>query len=93
VIEIGLSLGWDFNFLSDLAMDILGNIDIERIAAGLAILVLVQLVLELRAIHRRSSGASRRAVFLQVQGRRLPGAKAGARVRPVGSAGPDRGGH
>ena len=70
-------------------MDIVASIDIEWVAIGLAGLVLIQLVLELSGIYRRSGGVSRRGVFLQIQGRRLPTAEAGARMRPVGPAGPE----
>jgi len=81
--------GWIIDFLIELPMEIVANIDIEWVAIGLAGLVLIQLVLELSGIHRRSGGASRRGVFLQVQGRRLPAAKAGVRMRSVDSAGPE----
>ena len=89
VIEIKSGPGWTFEFLFDLAMDIVGSIDLEWVAIGLAGLVLVQLLLELNGIQRKSGGRSRRGFFLQVQGRRLPAAEAGARPRPVDPAGPE----
>jgi hypothetical protein len=89
VIEIKMGPGWTFEFLFDLAMDIVASIDIEWVAIGLAGLVLIQLVLELNGIYRRSGSAFRRGVFLQVQGRRLPAAEAGARMQPVDPAGPE----
>ena len=81
--------GWSFGFLFGLAMDIVASIDIELVAIGLAGLVLVQLVLELNSIYRRSGGASRRGVFLQVQGRRLPTVEAGERTRWADPAHPE----
>jgi hypothetical protein len=89
VIEIKMGPGWTFDFLFGLAMDIVASIDIEWVAIGLAGLVLIQLLLELSGIYRRSGGVSRRGVFLQVQGRRMPAAEAGARMRPVDPAGPE----
>ncbi len=89
MIEIKTGPGWTIVFLIDLAMDIVASIDIEWVAIGLAGLVLIQLVLELSGIYRRSGGVSRRGVFLQIQGRRLPAAEAGTRMRPVGPAGPE----
>lgn len=77
VTEIMSGPGWTFELLFDLMMDIVASIDIEWVAIGLAGLVLVQLVLELNGIQRRSGDGSRRGVFLQVQGRRLPAAEAG----------------
>jgi len=74
----------------DTAMEIIRNIDIEVIAAGLAGLVLVQLTLELRGLYRRARRASRHGVFLQVQARRLPGSGAGPWPRRPGRK--DRGG-
>ena len=65
-------------------MEFVRNIDIEVIAAGLAGLVLVQLVLELRSHYRRARRTSRQGAFLQVQARRLPGAGAWARLRRPG---------
>lgn len=77
---------WSFGFLLGVAMDFVASIDIELVAVVLAGLVLVQLVLELNGIHRRSGGASRRGFFLQVQGRRLPAAEAGEGPRPADPA-------
>jgi hypothetical protein len=68
-------------------MDVLARIDIEWIALGLAGLVLVQLVVELSGLRRRSDAASGRGVFLQVQGRRLPAAGAEDRMPPIGRTG------
>ena len=65
-------------------MEFIRNIDIEIIAAGLAGLVLLQLVLELRSLYRRDRRTSRKGAFLQVQARRLPGAGAWARLRRPG---------
>ena len=89
VIEIKMGPGWTFEFLFGLAMDIVASIDIEWVAIGLAGLVLIQLFLELNGIYRRSGGASRRGVFLQVQGRRMPAAEADTRMQPLDPAGPE----
>jgi hypothetical protein len=68
-------------------MEILAGIEIEWVATGLAGLVLVQLALELSGLYRKSGAASRRRVFLQVQGRRLTAAEADERLRQVDPTG------
>lgn len=65
---------WHSGPVLEPALEAFRHIGVEEIAIALALLVILQLWIELRAIKRHTSGASSGSAFLQVQGRRLTAA-------------------